>query len=235
MNYNNNDLLANAYLKVLFRRGELSLVSIGACDGVTEDSFATHLMYSDSVVSGHYFEPNKELSAICSKFIQAFAPGIMVHSVAIWNTDKAVSYWHLPIRDSYGKLSCRGTEVGYGAVGEEMPRELKRNLLLGDVRKIKVPCMTWATACKSYLIDKVDCLNIDIEGRDFDVIQQVDCRKHQVSWAKVELRHHPQPRAAANELKSQYQQDYRVLPSRYDLYLVSRELPKLKVLDENVR
>jgi len=233
MNQNNSDLLADAYLKILFRRNELTLVSIGACDGVTEDSFANHLMYSECVAKGHYFEPNKELSAICAKFTGAFAPAIMVHAVAVWNTDKPVEYWHLPLRDAYGQLSRNGTEVGYGAVGDLIPRELTRESFAEDVRKIKVPCMTWDTACRSYVIDKVDCLNIDIEGRDIDVLQQIDCRKHQMSWVKVELRHDPSPASAAFEIKTKYESDYRVLFGRFDLYLISKELPELKVLDEN--
>jgi len=232
--YTKADVIAMKHLADLFRRESISLVSIGACDGVMDDPYWRHIQFpSECTVRGHYLEANCELVRVCRKNIDAHTSGIHCHCAAIWTRDEKSRYWYIPANVLLHELpaNCQ-MAIGCGAIGERPPRELSRDWMQPYVKNVPIDCITWKTACDRYQIGKFDCLNIDVEGADVMVARQIDLREHGVLWACVELRHCGQEgERYAQAMRTRYRDDYDIMRGSWDLYFIRKDLPEVTVIE----
>lgn len=134
----------------------LSFVEVGANDGRIGDPIRN--MVIRNRWTGTFFEPIPNRCKTLEEFY------------ARHNTDKRLTFIPYAIADYNGTISLY--EAGRRGIRSSIVPESLRKSTLSRSKKIEVQCMSLPTALKN--INSLDVLQVDVEGYDFGVIQQID-------------------------------------------------------------
>ena len=167
------------------------VVQIGACDGFTSDPIYSYIKKYHW--QGVLVEPIPFLFKKLKKFYKDHQ-GLSFENSAIYKNKcqidmltidpklsniSTVPDWFFGY-SSLARSDLFGQELWTSTVGKEIIKTgLDKKTVDKYVHKIKVNAITWANLIEKYSIKKIDLLQIDAEGYDFEILQQIDY--HQIS------------------------------------------------------
>jgi FkbM family methyltransferase len=163
-------------------------IQIGANDGDKGDYLDTHVQSDDWI--GVLVEPVPYVFEALEKRHGANARLTLVNA-AIADHDGTAQLYYLP------KADDADLPTWYDALAS-FRREViaKHAAWIPDIESristIEVPTLTFESLCEAHCIRKIDLVQIDTEGYDYEVVKQIDLEKHQPAIVLYE-HYHLQP------------------------------------------
>ena len=151
----------------------LTILQIGANDGVMNDPIYDFNIKNKDVVSGFVLEP---LPDIYDKLVSNYksCPNIKPINVAIHATESEMILHRV-------KPECAAKihEFAEGIASFDLEHWKKTGLVPNPdiMEEVKVNCISFEDFIKSNSIDKLDLLQIDTEGYDYEILMSIDFSK----------------------------------------------------------
>jgi FkbM family methyltransferase len=160
-------------------------VQIGANDGQQRDPLRSNI--ANRAWSGVLVEPVPYVFERLRSHYEGH-PRVVLENVAIADTDGLRQLYYLP-ESSDGHLP-----PWYDALASfRKDVILKHEAMIPDVSQritsIEVMCWTFETLCRHHSIDKLDAIQIDTEGYDFEIIKLIDLDKYGPNFLMFEHYH----------------------------------------------
>ena len=188
--------------------GQLSFLQIGGYDGVSFDPLREHILKGD--LTGVIVEP----VPMHFEKLQALYAGsdrIKVENCAVDATEGERTMWFFS-REAIAKGTIG--QVFGGITSFLLPNLLEKGGTLGGlyseenrailnslVESISVPCHTYDTIIARNGLQRIDLLQIDTEGYDYELLKVFDFQRHRPAIVHYECQHlNPQDKAAAEQL-----------------------------------
>jgi FkbM family methyltransferase len=155
--------LVLAYYRI---RGEtVTIVQVGACDGVETDDPIRDFIYLGKTRS-ILIEPNPVAFALLQK-TYAGVPGVTLVQAAISDKDGEAFLYRVKDGDT------RGTKKNplLGISSFDRNHLTKRHIPDDQIERLTVPCRTLAGLVAEFGLTKIDLLQIDVEGYDAEVVR----------------------------------------------------------------
>ena len=188
--------------------GQLSFLQIGGYDGVSFDPLREHILKGD--LTGVIVEP----VPMHFEKLQALYAGsdrIKVENCAVDATEGERTMWFFS-REAIAKGTIG--QVFGGITSFLLPNLLEKGGTLGGlyseenrailnslVESISVPCHTYDTIIARNGLQRIDLLQIDTEGYDYELLKVFDFQRHRPAIVHYECQHlNPQDKAAAEDL-----------------------------------
>lgn len=160
-------------------------IEIGAHDGIHVDPI--HRFIVDHKWNGILVEPVPHLFELLKKNYTDYR-GLIFENVAISNNNEKRIFYHLPdiidgknmssigsfYKDSYIRKKRKKKQLDW------WNKKINPNLI-----KTKVNCLSYQELLRKHNVKRVDMLQIDAEGYDFEVIKQID-----FNFAKPKIIHY---------------------------------------------
>ena len=122
--------------------------------------------------------------------------------------------------------TCTLYRVKDGGLAADWERGIATLLPGADPKRFTaeiVPCMTFETLLSRHRVSRIDLLQIDVEGYDFEILKRLDFEKVHPAMIRYEHRHlRPGDQRACQAYLAQ--RGYRILEMQFDTGAVSREL-----------
>lgn len=233
------DQAVEGYLRA---HGQLSFLQIGGYDGVSYDPLRQHIL------KGHLTGVIVEPVPMHFEKLQALYAGsdlIRVENCAVDRDEGERTMWFFS-----REAIARGTlgQVFGGITSFLLPNLLEKGGTLGGlyndatravltslVESITVPCHTYDTVMARHGLKRIDLLQIDTEGYDYELLKAFDFARHRPAIVHYECQHlQPQDAQAAEELLRGY--GYVLSSNQYDtlalrgILIESRETPSADAL-----
>lgn len=158
-------------------RPDVFVVQVGACDGVQDDPIRHWIL--ERGWHGLLIEPQAAEFARLRANYAAAVGRLQFENVAIASVEGHTTLFRL-------KESAI-THEWQRMVASVLPRpELAE---MGTVEAVRVPCVPLQTLLDRHGIDRVDLLQIDVEGFDYEVIKMVDFNRVRPRAIRYEHRH----------------------------------------------
>jgi FkbM family methyltransferase len=183
------------------------VLQIGAHDGVSGDPIHELIVKYDW--QGLLVEPQPSLFEQLKANYSKLPHRLLFENAAVADSDG--------FRDMYFVRPEKVTREWETQIASFYPRE---SYSTEDIGAIRVPTVTIATLIKRHQVKKVDLLQVDVEGYDFEILKLVDFNRCPPSFIRYEHKHLTRrDRAASRRLLER--QGYRVLPMENDTGAVS--------------
>ncbi len=167
------------------KNGEpMFLINIGAMDGVMFDELIGYsTMYN---FKGLYVEPIPYLFKRLKNNISK--DGNLFENSAISDYDGEITMLTIPqevIDDNlvhpcfYGMSAVWPPKNGLGSEGDKETVEKY-------AKRVQVKCITFETLLKKHKLKKFDIVSIDAEGHDYNILKQIDLKKHRPKLIRAE-------------------------------------------------
>jgi len=101
-----------------------------------------------------------------------------------YEDDKMVTVFNVAINTYDGEMIFYNSQ-GAVATGKKEHYDVWK-FVQKDFKQIEVPCLTWKTFHDFIFRKKFDFINIDAEGMDWDILQQIDLDKTETKLVCVE-------------------------------------------------
>ena len=186
------------------RTPDFFFVNIGANDGVTNDPI--HPFLDEYGWRGLAVEPDPDVFETLRANYQRY-PHVVLERAAIVREPAPL------FRIGAGPFDRAPWMTQISAVSEARVREvvdlLRRHEGLGPIpdgiehhiERIAVPCLTFQDLVARHAVDRIDYLNIDTEGSDLEVLDQVDLDRFGVRLLCVEMDLARDPHAAVMDAR----------------------------------
>lgn len=200
---------------------EAVFIQIGANDGMALDPLRAQILFKKW--RGYMMEPVPYLFKRLKKLYEK-NPRIVTINAAIADVDGQLPFYSIAESDSDDVWSW------YHALGS-FRREiiLKHKNLIPDIegriQEIVVDCMRFETLCSKNSIDRIDLLQMDTEGYDFEIIKRIPFDRYRPTMIVYEHLHlgENDRGACINYLESF---GYSILVSKFDV--AALQLDKLE-------
>ncbi|MBS4048709.1 MAG: FkbM family methyltransferase [Alphaproteobacteria bacterium] len=233
------DQAVEGYLRA---HGQLSFLQIGGYDGVSYDPLRKHILTGK--LTGVIVEP-VPMHVEKLQALYAGSDRIKIENCAVDREAGERTMWFFS-----RAAIANGTigEVFGGITSFLLPNLLEKSGTLGGlyndanrailtslVESITVPCHTYDTVMDRHGLQRIDLLQIDTEGYDFELLKAFDFTRHRPAIVQYECQHlQPQDKAAAEDLLRSHgyvlsSNDYDTLALR-GLFIESRTLPDVEEL-----
>lgn len=233
------DQAVEGYLRA---HGQLSFLQIGGYDGVSYDPLRKHILTGK--LTGVIVEP----VPLHFEKLQALYAGsdlIKVENCAVDREAGERTMWFFS-----REAIANGTigQVFGGITSFLLPNLLEKSGTLGGlyndanrailkslVESITVPCHTYDTVMARHGLERIDLLQIDTEGYDYELLKAFDFTRHRPAIVHYECQHlQPQDKAAAEAMLRSHgyvlsSNDYDTLALR-GIFIESRDLPDVEDL-----
>ena len=154
------DLVIDAYYK---KEKNLFFIQLGACDGIFCDPVRKYILKYR--LSGILVEPVKYLFDRLVKNYEGH-DNLIFENVAISKRDEVKKFYYI----SQEVSDMQGMNIGLGPLlGSFIPHSLKDGWT-----QVNVNCIALKTLLAKHNVRKIDLLQIDAEGYDYEIIKQVD-------------------------------------------------------------
>lgn len=202
------DQAVEGYLRA---HGQLSFLQIGGYDGVSYDPLRKHILTGK--LTGVIVEP----VPLHFEKLQALYAGsdlIKVENCAVDREAGERTMWFFS-----REAIANGTigQVFGGITSFLLPNLLEKSGTLGGlyndanrailkslVESITVPCHTYDTVMARHGLERIDLLQIDTEGYDYELLKAFDFTRHRPAIVHYECQHlQPQDKAAAEASAAQ--------------------------------
>ncbi len=144
-------------------------VQVGAYNGITSDPFCKHVI--DGLWKGLLIEPQSAYWHVLNEIYQD-RPDVICLNVAISDVDGTKKLY---------RIADDATGVPYWA---SQLASFRREVIaahrdrISDIERWivaqEIPCRTLASVVQEHQLPRVDLLAVDVEGSDYEVIQQID-------------------------------------------------------------
>lgn len=164
----------------LDQQGDLFFVQIGANDGVRNDPLFDFVNDNKDRVGGLVLEPIKEYF---DKLVQNYkgCPGVIPVNKAIHRTEKeAVMYRVNPKKR-------KGLPVYSGGI-TSFDKDHHKSVRIPEecMEEVRVECVTLDGLLAEYDVERVDLVQMDTEGYDYDIIMGIDFSNFRPSILRFE-------------------------------------------------
>ena len=157
------------------------LVQVGANDGVTSDPVRKYIITYKW--KGILIEPEKE-NFLKLKNNYKTQPQLKFENVAIADKNGHVEFYSSPRNG----LSSMYPDEWYNKKKDDN-YGYKNRIKVGGSKKIKVKASTFASLLQKHNVKRIDLLQIDTEGYDYEIIKQIDFSKFRPGAIHYEDRH----------------------------------------------
>lgn len=152
-------------------------VQVGACDGVSFDDLYGYV--TSHRLRGLVIEPLPDLFEELRKNYAAF-PSVTPVNVALHRTANRAELYRV-------SSAAAGLPSWTKGIASLDPQHHRRSGTAAEhIVAETVPCMTWERLLAQYKIDRIDYLQIDTEGYDFEILQMIDFDKLRPAIIKFE-------------------------------------------------
>lgn len=159
---------------------EIVFVQIGANDGTSFDPIYPLIQEFKGRFRGLVVEPLRDKFELLKR-AYADVESIVPVNVAIHNTEKEM-FIHRVRPDLEPKLPAWAKGIGsFNPAHYELSR-LDSSYMVAE----KVVCMTFDDLLTTYKIDDAELLITDTEGYDFELLQNIDFKKHHPTYIRFE-------------------------------------------------
>jgi FkbM family methyltransferase len=159
-NVDNAEIIVHFYH--LMQR-KMTLLQIGACDGVTSDSIYTYIKSGD--VNAYLVEPSKVNFEKLNKFYSDQSNATLIN-VAVADKNEVRPFY--TVKDE-GRWKDDGSARQIASFYKS--HLLKHGILESEISMEDVKCSTLATIVDEYSIKNLDLLLIDTEGYDGEIVK----------------------------------------------------------------
>jgi FkbM family methyltransferase len=188
------------------RRGEnVSFLQVGANDGQYGDPLRKYIVKYPW--SGILVEPQAEVFLRLCKNYASLEDRLIFENVAVAQDQETITIYKVPTGDSE-KL---GGEAYASSVASFTPRIVARQLGISrqDLEPQVVTCTTLDKLIEKHGISKLDILQIDTEGEDYNVLRTLDLSRCKPSIVQFE-HGHLSPKSIDEAVKYLSAHEYRV-------------------------
>jgi len=156
----------NITLKKLLRNREFFFIQVGAHDGVRFDDLYQKITHENT--HGIVIEP---LAKYYRRLVMNYEdyPDILPLNLALHPRDKEVEIYHV---DTDKTVQLEPWSAGLGSIDKEHHK--KTNIPQEYMSSTKVHALSFMELVKQYKVKKVDLLQIDVEGFDFEILKMID-------------------------------------------------------------
>ena len=164
------------------RKDPLSFVEVGANDGLFDDEL--HSFIVKHRWKGLLIEPQPDVFA---RLVENYAPMsdvLSFENVAISNQGEWIEMYRLP-----AKQNGEGEWEASVASASSKTTAKSLGVSAGSLEKIKVPTAKLDDLVVKHGLEKLDILQLDTEGFDFDVVQTLNLRKTRPKLIRFEHGH----------------------------------------------
>lgn len=155
----------------LRRREELTVVQIGANDGVSFDPLHDFIIEHKDRVRGILVEPMKDAFEQLTRTYRAF-PRLTLVNAAIHNTETSMTLYRV---DPARLAELPSTARGIASFNKD--HHLLSETPSGCIIEERVPCVSLDALLRTHGIDEFDLLQVDTEGYDSAIILDLDLTK----------------------------------------------------------
>lgn len=180
---------------------DATFLQIGANDGALYDPMRRQIHRRRW--RGIMVEPVPEIFARLQKNYGALAPRVQLENVAVSATPGEQAFYHLAYE---ADPAAAGLPVWYQALGsfhKDVVLSHREHIPDIDSRLVErmVPCLTVEGLCQLHAIKRVDLVQSDTEGHDFEVLKLLDLPQRRPKLVLYEHHHlNAADRRAAQEL-----------------------------------
>jgi FkbM family methyltransferase len=190
----------------LVRHGELTFLQIGAFDGVADDDLRTVIDHYEC--RGVLVEPQPGAFEKLQKTYRDY-PHVTLLNAAIDRVSGTRDFYMPSSRSSVVSSFDRAHLIKHGVPAEDIVVE-------------KLPCLTVSDALKKGGLERVDLLQIDAEGYDYEILKSIDYRRLKPAIVRFEFAHFSR-RDLDNCLQMLSGHGYRFLTEWKDVIAVREE------------
>jgi FkbM family methyltransferase len=144
-------------------------VELGACDGIIADSFHGFVIRHN--LRGIVVEPLRDLYAeLCANYSQC--PSVIPLNLAIHRTAREIDMYRVSPDVSPAATGLPSWSKGIASVDPQ--RHKKSGIRSEYITTEKVSCVSWKELIEQNQITRIDYLQIDTEGYDYEILQMID-------------------------------------------------------------
>lgn len=142
---------------------EVTLVQVGACDGITSDSVYPYI--KSGRIRGYLIEPSRVNFAKLNEFYSGTKNATLIHA-AIADTNQSRILYTI-------KNEGRWKDNGWARQLASFYKEhlLRHGIRDNEIQAEQTVCLTLRTVIENYRIQKIDILLIDTEGYDGEIVK----------------------------------------------------------------
>ncbi len=156
----------NLTLKELLRDPDFFFIQVGAHDGVRFDDLYQKVTHENT--HGIVIEPLKKYYRRLVMNYEDY-PDIFPLNLALHPTEKEVEIHHV---DTEKTVDLEPWSGGLGSIDKEHHK--KTNIPEEYMSSTKVPALSFMELVEQYKVNKIDLLQIDVEGFDFEILKMID-------------------------------------------------------------
>jgi len=142
---------------------KITVLQIGACDGVTSDSIYSYIRAGD--IDAYLVEPSKTNFNKLAQFYTGISNATLINAAVADKDEKRTFY---SIKDE-GRWKDSGWARQLASFYKE--HLLKHDILESEIQTEEVNCLTLQSITKNYEIKDLDILVIDTEGYDGEIVK----------------------------------------------------------------
>ena len=157
-----------------YNHPDFFFIEIGAHDGIYVDPI--HRFVIKHRWKGILIEPVTHLFTKLKENYKGY-DGLIFENIAISNDNEVWLFYHLPEVIDGKDMSGAGSFYKNSWINK---RRKKKQLLwwiekvYPNLTEIKVPCLSYKNLLKKHDVKRIDLLQIDVEGYEFEIIKQID-------------------------------------------------------------